>query len=305
MPELPEVEILVRHLAPRIRQRVIRSVEWFRTKVIEPTSLSDLQQTLTGSRFLNLTRRGKYLVFHLRPAGSRQTVQVLGHLGMTGRMHLLPAHAPLPQHTALVLHLDRGQFVYHDTRGFGRFTLDVRPLLQLGPEPLADEFTPDRIAPALQRSRQPVKVRLLDQSLIAGLGNIYASESLFHARISPRIPCNRLSKDQIHTLCRAIRFVLSRAIRFGGTLPLDWAGTNTQDRLFYFGRPQGAPASLREQLRVYDRHQLPCPRCRTPIERLIQAGRSSFFCPHCQPAPPIPQPRLLPGKPPRYNPRRS
>jgi formamidopyrimidine-DNA glycosylase len=304
MPELPEVETLVRHLAPLLRHRTIQSVQLLQPKLSAPTQPQHLERTLAGSRFLGLTRRGKYMVFRLQPRHAGIPFQLLGHLGMTGRLFLAPAAFPLPRHSSLVCQLDRGQLVFEDPRGFGRFTLDLSPLLRLGPEPLARGFTSHQIAAGLRRSRQPIKVRLLDQSLVAGLGNIYASESLFVARLSPLTPCHQLTPRQIQDLWRAMRQVLSRAIRLGASLSLDWAGADAQDRLFYFGRARNSTPSLREPFQVYDRARLPCTRCRTPIQRIIQAGRSSYYCPRCQPEttaiPPTPQARLLRGKSSRY-----
>jgi formamidopyrimidine-DNA glycosylase len=282
MPELPEVETLVQHLAPLLRHQTIRSVQLLRPKLSAPTKPQQLEHTLAGSQFIELTRRGKYLVFELRPRHQGLPFRLLAHLGMTGRLFLAPTGFPLHKHCAVICHLDRGPLVFEDPRGFGRFTLDLSPLLRLGPEPLSQGFTCRHLAAALKHSRQPIKVRLLDQSLIAGLGNIYVSETLFRAHISPVTPGNQLTSRQIQALWRAMRWVLSRAIRLGSSLTLDWAGTDSRNRLFYFGHAKDSPGPLRERFHVYDRELLPCTRCRTPIQRISQAGRSSFFCPHCQ-----------------------
>ena len=194
MPELPEVEVLVRHLKPLLRDQVICGVSVRRARVLRPTSEAKLRRALVGSSFVNLTRRGKYLLFTLRPARSRETFPLLGHLGMTGRMYLLPANAALPKHAVVVLRLARGQFVFEDPRYFGRLTLDASAVSALGPEPLDEHFTAHGLRDALRRSHQPLKVKLLDQSLIAGLGNIYASETLFRARLSPRRRADQLSR---------------------------------------------------------------------------------------------------------------
>ncbi len=185
MPELPEVEVLVRHLAPRLVGRSILSVNVCRSRVLAPTSIRSLTHTLRGARFVGLRRRAKYLVFNLHSPKRHSEIILVGHLGMTGRMYLLPCDAPLPKHAAAVLDLDRGKFVFEDTRYFGRLTLDVTALGRLGMEPLEAEFTPERFAEVLKRSAQPIKVKLLDQSAVAGVGNIYASEALFRAGISP------------------------------------------------------------------------------------------------------------------------
>src|ERR1035437_5197467 len=175
MPELPEVEVLVRHLRPLLIGKTIRSVEIRRAKVLRPTSSARFQKVLCGAKFLGLQRRGKYLLFELRRPGAREKLFLLGHLGMTGRMYLAPKSAPLPKHAAVVLHLGALKFIYEDTRYFGRLTLDLAAAEKLGPEPWAEDFTPEVFHNKLKTSRQPVKVKLLDQSLIAGVGNIYAS----------------------------------------------------------------------------------------------------------------------------------
>jgi formamidopyrimidine-DNA glycosylase len=284
MPELPEVEVLVRHLRPLLRNRPVLSVDVRRPKVIAPTTPAQLRRALIGSSFVTLTRRGKYLIFSLRQPRQHVFLKLLGHLGMTGRIYLQPRKAPLPRHAAIVLDLGPHQLVFEDTRYFGRLTLDLAPLAALGPEPLSSQFTAAHLAATLERSIQPIKVRLLDQSLVAGVGNIYASETLFRARIHPELPARELTPAQIRSLRNAIRWTLAAAIRWGSTVPLDWAGTGPRDRLFYYGRPDGTPPYYEERLRVYDRAGQPCPRCRTAIRRITQASRSTYFCPECQPA---------------------
>jgi formamidopyrimidine-DNA glycosylase len=229
-----------------------------------------------------LERRGKYLVFRLRQAGQAESVTLVGHLGMTGRMYLLPAKDPLPKHAAVVLNLGRENFVFEDTRYFGRLTLDGSALARLGPEPLGTEFTAKGFAKALRRSQQAIKVRLLDQALLAGVGNIYASETLFRAGIAPTIPARRLTVAQVQRLWRAVRAVLREAIACGSTVPLNYAGQGKRDGLFYFGKVPGAPDYYEERLRVYDRAGMPCPKCGAAIERRVQGARSTFYCPRCQ-----------------------
>lgn len=281
MPELPEVEILARHLAPLLLGKTIRAVEVRRAKVLRPTSAGQLAAKLTGAKFIHLHRRGKYLLFDLKRNGADQFT-CLGHLGMTGRMFLQPRTAPLPKHAALSLDLGKLRFIYEDTRYFGRFTLDTSSVESLGPEPLSADFTTDGFALALKRSAQPVKVKLLDQCLVAGVGNIYASEALFRAKISPRRATRSLKRGEVERLHDQIRVALQEAIDCGSTIPLDFAGEKTKDRLFYFGRAADAPNYYEERLVVYDRKGKPCPICGTPIKRIVQAARSTFYCPRCQ-----------------------
>lgn len=281
MPELPEVEVLVRHLRPLVQHKTIRSVAVHRARVVLPTPVKEFQRTLTGAKITKLSRRGKYLLFEVKPPRGDGVITVLGHLGMTGRMFVVRKNAPLPKHAAVVLSLGRERFVYEDTRYFGRLTLDVSAIEKLGPEPLESEFTCESFAAALKRSRQTIKVKLLDQTLVAGVGNIYASEALFRARISPRLSACRLTRAQVRELWRAIRVVLADAVRRGSTIPLSFDGGG-KDGLFYFGQAPGTPDFYEERLRVYDRKNQPCVRCQTPIKRIIQAARSTFFCPRCQ-----------------------
>lgn len=281
MPELPEVEILARHLAPLLLGRTIRAVEVRRAKVLLPTSAERLAAKLTGAKFIHLRRRGKYLLFDLRKNGAGRFT-CLGHLGMTGRMYLQSQSTQLPKHAALALDLGKLRFVYEDTRYFGRFTLDTSSVESLGPEPLSADFTTDGFALALKRSAQSVKVKLLDQCLVAGVGNIYASEALFRARISPRRAARSLKRGEVDRLHDQIRVVLQEAIDCGSTIPLDFAGEKTKDRLFYFGRAASAQDYYEERLLVYDRKGKPCPNCKTPIKRIVQAARSTFYCPRCQ-----------------------
>src|SRR5581483_1928858 len=282
MPELPEVEILVRHLAPLLKNRTIRKVQVRRARVIAPTPERRLIRALRGATFTGLTRRGKYLLFNLQPGNGRQPVLLVGHLGMTGRMYLVNHGAALPKHAAVILDLGRHLLVYEDTRYFGRLTLDAEALSRLGPEPLGPDFTEAYLASELRRSSQPIKVKLLDQSLVAGVGNIYASEALFRAGISPRLAARRLKGDQVARLWRAIREVLDHAITVGSTLPLDFSGTGSRDGIFYYGAAAENSDFYQERLVVYDRHRQPCTTCRTPIRRIVQAARSTFFCPRCQ-----------------------
>ena len=283
MPELPEVEVLARHLRPLLRGRTIRRIEVHRDKVLRPTSPARLKTKLRGAKFLNLARRGKYLLFELQARSSRQTFQLLGHLGMTGRMFLAPKNAALPKHAAVILDLGTHQFIYEDTRYFGRFTLDILAAEKLGPEPWDEIFTPEFFQQQLKKSRQPVKVKLLDQSLMAGVGNIYASEALFRAGISPRRAAGKITRPEAARLLAAIREVLTEAIDCGSTVPLNFTGGKT-DGLFYFGRAAGAMDYYEERLRVYDRAGKPCWHCQAPVKRIVQAARSTFFCPTCQKA---------------------
>jgi formamidopyrimidine-DNA glycosylase len=273
---------LVRKLGPQLKNKTIRAVRVRRHKVLAPTSARQLAKALVGGRFLGVSRRGKYLLFKVQSGAQLAPVLLVGHLGMTGRMFLQKAGSPLPKHAAVVLDLGRADFVFEDTRYFGRITLDASAIEKLGPEPLGAEFTIHYFTQALKRSAQAVKVKLLDQSLVAGVGNIYASEALFRAGISPQLAARRLNGRQIANLWRAIRETLAEAISWGSTLPLDLPGSRGQDRLFYFGSAADAGDSYTERLLVYDRAGQPCSQCGAAIKRIVQAARSTYYCPDCQ-----------------------
>ena len=282
VPELPEVEVLVRYLRPRLLGRTVRRVRVSRPKVLGSTPVARFGRTLRGATFTGLSRRGKYLLFRLRVRSRAAPFVLTGHLGMTGRMYVMPAHARLPRHTPVVFDLGGDSFVFEDTRYFGRLTLDGGALARLGPEPLGEEFTAERFGQTLKRSAQAIKVRLLDQSLVAGVGNIYASEALFCARISPALLARSLTQAQVRRLRVAVRRVLREAIQGGSTVPLDYPGRGERDGLFYFGRVADVPDYYTERLRVYDREGRPCVRCGALVKRLLQAGRSTFYCPRFQ-----------------------
>ncbi len=278
MPELPEVEVLARHLDPLLRGRTVVDVDIVRPKILLTSSPGALQAALLGARFTRVHRRAKYLLFELETAAGTQCT-VLGHLGMTGRMYVQPATAPVPKHAVISMGLGGEIFVFEDTRRFGRFTLDAKCLETLGPEPLEDAFDGARLLAGLRSSRQPVKLRLLDQSVVAGVGNIYASEALFRAGIRPTRRGCRLTLAEAGRLCAAIRSVLGEAVRLGSSLNLDWTGKDAAGGVFYYG---AGPGDAVERFMVYDREGLPCVKCGHAIKRIVQAARSSFFCPDCQ-----------------------
>jgi formamidopyrimidine-DNA glycosylase len=277
MPEMPEVEILVRHLRPLLRGKTIRSVSVRRERVTRPTPPRTLEKALAGSKFKDISRCGKYLLFQLQSPGGQKTLSVLGHLGMTGRMFAALKNEPLPKHAAVVFDLGDRNFIYEDPRYFGRMTLDLSSVDELGPEPSA--LSPEAFAQSLKRSRQPIKVKLLDQGLIAGIGNIYASEALYRARISPKLAANRLTAPQSKKLLKAIRDVLNDAIKFGSTISLKTM-SGKSDALFYFS--DDGEKFYKKRLRVYDRAGKPCLNCGGKIECVTQAVRSTYFCPRCQ-----------------------
>lgn len=288
---MPEVEILARHLRPLLRGKTIRRVTVRRDRSTRPTPPHELAKALAGATIGDLARRGKYLLFQLEPkrnkAGGNSPAlrsksdpsgfTLLGHLGMTGRMFVARQDEKLPRHAAVIFDLGDRIFIFEDRRYFGRMTLDLSPLKELGPEPC--HLTAKTFAAALKQSRQAVKIKLLDQGLIAGIGNIYASEALFRARISPKLPANQLTTTQAESLLRSIRVVLNEAVKFGSTVPLKTM-SGRSGALFYFD--EDGEGFYEKRLRVYDRTGKPCVNCGSAINRITQAARSTYFCPHCQ-----------------------
>jgi formamidopyrimidine-DNA glycosylase len=282
MPELPEVEVLVRHLRPVLTGCTIVQATLHRAKSGRPETPASFRKRLKGATIRGVRRRAKHLLFDLERESDGGTDILLGHLGMTGRMYVVPELSELPKHTVATLQLSEGWFVFEDTRYFGRINFESGSLASLGPEPLDEAFTAEVLRERLAGSRQAIKVKLLDQTAIAGIGNIYASEALWHARISPKRQAARLNGPERERLCEAIRSVLNEAIAFGSTVPLGFAPGDSGDGLFYYGSKSGSPGGYEERLRVYDRDGEPCYRCGEAIRRLVQAARSTFFCPGCQ-----------------------
>lgn len=279
MPELPEVELLARHLQKTLPGRRVQRVLVHRKRSVRPINPAELNRRLAKHRFQNVRRRAKFLLFNLSAKSSQ--IQLIGHLGMTGRMYLQPKRAALPKHAVVVLILDRGCFVFEDPRTFGRMTLDAACLDRLGPEPLSKHFELEAFQQKLQRSRRPIHTRLLAQNVVAGLGNIYAGEALFEAGIHPQTPSSQLTLRQVRRLRHCIQTTLSQAIERGDSWPLNFSKKDT-DGFFYFGRKKGSKTA-EERRRVYGREGKNCVRCSETIQRILQTARSAFFCPNCQP----------------------
>jgi formamidopyrimidine-DNA glycosylase len=284
VPELPEVEILARHLSRHLVSRRIESVALPRLRRVGPPDATAWNLSLTGTRVVSVTRRGKYLLVTTRRGRDVDGCNEGGfiiHLGMAGRVALLAGDAPPLKHAVAVFQLDAGRLVFSDARGFGRLLLGVAHDLGLGVEPLDAPRLPRSVAEAWAGSRSPIKPLLLDQSVIAGIGNIYASEALFVARIAPRRPARSLTQDEARRLWTAIRRVLREAVRLGGKLVLDFNAPSAGDGLFYFGAAENADSPV-ERFRVYDRAGAACNRCGASIRRSVMAGRATYECARCQ-----------------------
>jgi formamidopyrimidine-DNA glycosylase len=275
MPELPEVELVARALEHLVKGRTILAAELLRPGLVKDATPAEFASRLRGARVESVGRRGKHVLIRLAPA---QVLVV--HLRMTGRFLYLPPEAPLPKHTHAIFYLDdERRLVFTDQRHFGMMKLVDAPLLdsikelkRLAPEPLSDQFTPAYLYEALKRSRRALKETLLDQTKVAGLGNIYAAEALFMARVNPLIVSAEFSQRRVARLHRAIQEVLDESIRHGKTLDVD---PENIDGSYFGGGYQG-------RWLVYDREGEPCANCRAPIRRITQGGRSTYFCPRCQ-----------------------
>jgi formamidopyrimidine-DNA glycosylase len=261
MPELPEVETTVRKLRGKVRGRRIERFKATWPRQVSP-SIAGVRRAVVGRKIERLSRRGKYIVFHLDDGSV-----LLVHLGMSGRLSVDEKDAT---HIRAVWELDDGsRLLFSDARKFGRIRaakdLD-ECLCKLGLEPLSKRFTPSSLQDALSSRSRQLKPLLLDQSIVCGLGNIYADESLYRARLHPLTRADSLTPAQVKRLHRAIVDTLRRAIRLSGT-SFDWAyrGGRMQDELLAYGRAGE-----------------PCKRCKKKIIRILVGQRSTHFCPKCQ-----------------------
>jgi len=271
MPELPEVETIARHLRsggsahPPLPGRVIDAVtlRWPRHIAVPPADR--FRREILGRTFRDVGRRGKYLVFPL----DRGTLLI--HLKMSGDLELVRSAEPCGPYDHTVFHLDGGwDLRFADARKFGKvFLLDdpARVLVALGPEPLSPEFTARTLGRALQRHARALKPLLLDQTFVAGVGNIYADEALHRARLHPLRRSNALSDDETRRLWRGLRAALRAGLRHNGA-SLDWV---------YRG------GDFQNHFRVYQRQGQPCPVCGTTIRRIVVGQRGTHYCPTCQP----------------------
>lgn len=282
MPELPEVEVLRCHLEPQLLGKRIKHVEVLKSRVVRPESGGELAESINGCTIRGVGRKGKFLWLNLARPRSRLEFPLTIHLGMTGRLFLQSMNQPLPKHAAVVFDLDGEKLVFKDVRTFGRVTLETDSIDLLGVDALSDAFTVERLSAAFANTGQAVKVRLMDQRFIAGLGNIYVCEVLHLAKISPYAKSSALPLAKRKALHRAIRTTLARQVEFGKGLDLDFPGEGQNDGLFYFGSTLDQAQNSKEQFRVYGRVGKSCQTCGVEIERVELAKRGTFFCPSCQ-----------------------
>ena len=266
MPELPEVETIARGLDPQIRGGTVRDIRVLWQRTVDARSL-DLQ-LLVGATVGSVGRRGKFVVLRFNDGN---TLAV--HLRMTGRLTVVRGAEPLAHERLSVSFRDGRRLAFADARKFGRVRLlgpGEDSLLGVGVDALDAALNDDAFGALLLRRKTPIKSFLLDQSKIGGVGNIYANEALFDARVRPTRRAGRLTVEQRNKLLRALRSVLRRAIASRGSSVDDYVDA------------EGLPGSFQKLLRVYGRAGLPCRRCRTPIKRVELAQRGTFYCPECQ-----------------------
>lgn len=276
MPELPEVETVCTALRLVLTDVVIEDCEVRNSALREPVDEAGLRQAVVGRRICEVRRRGKYIVWELEDRWA-----VVLHLGMSGRFHTEPGGTPYERHDHVCWWLANGRELrFCDPRRFGSVVatrlcasgMDPDSLAGLGPEPLGGAFDGDVLHRALSGRTAPVKNLLLDQSVVAGVGNIYANEALYVARIHPLTPGRRLGRARCERLASAVRSVLRDAIACGGTTIRDFQGLDGDEGRFAVC------------LNVYGREGRRCPRCAgdATVRRVVCGGRSTYFCPGCQ-----------------------
>lgn len=268
MPELPEVETIRRTLKPLILNKKIEAIEVFYDRIIDG-DLQEFIQVCTGQTFKDIDRVGKYLIFKLDQDA------FISHLRMEGKYFVVKKEEPIRKHCHVIFHLDQGiDLRYEDTRKFGRMQLvsldyykQEKPLNKLGKEPF--DIDPKVLYQNLKKIRRPIKEVLLDQSLILGIGNIYANEICFKMKINPNAPANHLTLKRTKELVQVACEILNAAIEQGGTT-IHTFSANGIDGLFQV------------RLNVHGKQGQPCPICKRPIEKIKIGGRGTYYCKHCQ-----------------------
>ena len=276
MPELPEVEVTRLGIAPHLQGRSISAVKVLDGRLRWPVP-KNLQKILPGQKVLSIHRRGKYLLIEVGEG------YLLIHLGMTGTLRVLPSSEPLKTHDRVTFEFGKLSLRLHDPRKFGAVLWHPKTkgpieknalLLKLGVEPFSPEFSGELGAEILYQSSRKrsvaVKQFLLAGQAVVGVGNIYCSESLFEAGIHPAKPAGKLTRPQCSRLASAVRLILKKAIDAGGSSLKDFVNSD------------GDPGHFMVQTKVYDRKDLPCKACKTPIKQIVQGQRSTYFCPVCQ-----------------------
>lgn len=270
MPELPEVETTCRGIAPQLNGATIHGVTVREARLRWPIP-PDLAANLIGRTVRQVSRRAKYLLVDFDHG------TLILHLGMSGSLRLVSPDTAPEKHDHVDIHLGHIVLRYRDPRRFGAILwqqgpVDAHPLLaRMGPEPLSADFDGHILHQAISRRGSAIKLAIMDNHVVVGVGNIYANESLFYAGIHPARAANSLSLSECTTLAAEIKTILARAIEAGGSTLRD------------FMDAKGKPGYFQQSYMVYGRREQPCLRCGSPIREIRQGQRSSCFCPHCQP----------------------
>ncbi|NBH75258.1 bifunctional DNA-formamidopyrimidine glycosylase/DNA-(apurinic or apyrimidinic site) lyase [Rodentibacter pneumotropicus] len=268
MPELPEVETALRGISPYLKSFIIEKIIVRQPKL--RWAVSPELMELSNVKILTLSRRAKYLIIHT------ENGYIIGHLGMSGSVRIVPHNSPIDKHDHVDIVMSNGKLLrYNDPRRFGAWlwtkNLDEFHLfLKLGPEPLSDEFNAEYLFKKSRKKLTALKTFLMDNSIVVGVGNIYANESLFLCGLHPQKVTANLTQKQCILLVDTIKSVLAKAIQQGGTTLKD------------FLQPDGRPGYFAQELLVYGNKGKPCPKCGTKIESLVIGQRNSYICPHCQ-----------------------
>ncbi|MGX7172553.1 DNA-formamidopyrimidine glycosylase [Enterococcus ratti] len=272
MPELPEVETVRRGLLRLVIGKKIQKIQVRWPKIIEQPETPIFEASLIGEEIISISRRGKFLIFHLNH------YDLISHLRMEGKYKFVEKNASIDKHTHVIFFFEDGsQLRYHDVRKFGRMVLvekdtsaSYKGIMKLGPEPVPDQFLLEAFISGLKKSHKAIKVLLLEQKLVTGLGNIYVDEVLWEAKIHPEQPANTLKLKEAKWLRKSIIDVLSRAIEAGGTTIRSYLNA------------LGESGNFQVALHVYGQTGKPCVRCHTPIVKIKVAQRGTHYCPNCQ-----------------------
>ena len=272
MPELPEVETVRRGLVSLVIGKTIRKVDVLWPKIIEAPEVDEFRNDLVGETIENISRRGKYLIFHFTH------YDMVSHLRMEGKYEFFSEATPLDKHSHVrFIFTDGSELIYNDVRKFGRMSLMrkdtgllYKGIQQLGPEPTEENFDLVEFEKRLKKAHTMIKPLLLNQKIVAGLGNIYVDEVLWLSKIHPEQPANTLTSAEIEVLHQAIIAVITKAKESGGTTIRTYLNA------------LGEAGHFQQELNVYGQTGIPCPRCGTPIAKTKVAQRGTHYCPHCQ-----------------------
>lgn len=273
MPELPEVETVKEALNQTVKGQTIKEIELRYEPMIKNMSADEFKEKLINQTIQEVSRRGKYLVFHF------DDYQLLSHLRMEGKYFYVDSNFELNSHVHVIFTLENGKrLLYQDTRKFGTYHLydkaidleTTAPFQVLGLEPFATEFTPSYVKEKIQNKKKPIKSLLLDQTVVCGLGNIYVDEVLYRARLHPLTSSSELTDKDIENVVKYTVEVLARAIELGGTT------------IRTFRSSHGVSGTFQNELLVHQRKGENCYECHTPIEKIKVGGRGTYFCPTCQ-----------------------